>query len=80
VGAESVSIYTVSQTRDIAWSTHAVSLDGRVQYTNQVDSDLTHLGNGRQVKQKKQLLIWCFSCKTLVHMHIGTSEELSGIF
>lgn len=44
-------------------------------------SDLTHLGNGRQVKQnKKQLLIWCFSCKTLVQMHIGTSEELSGIF
>jgi hypothetical protein len=39
VGAESVSFYTVNQTRDIAWSTHAVSLDGRVQYTNQVDDE-----------------------------------------
>jgi hypothetical protein len=37
MGAESVSLYAVNQTRDIAWSMHTVSLDGRVQYTNQVD-------------------------------------------
>jgi hypothetical protein len=36
VGAESVSLYTVNQIRDIAWSTNTVSLDRRVQYTNQV--------------------------------------------
>lgn len=40
MGAKSISLYAVHQIRDVAWLTHALTLDKRAPDTNEADKTL----------------------------------------